>query len=122
MLRRKRRAGQAEVRLLEQLHGHGSADCCASSMTTRLDGTLKREILVDGEPYTVTLSEIGIKLTRKGRRKGLVLNWKDLLSGEQALAVALNASLERYPEPVARKGTKTSNAPQRKRHLRVVKT
>ncbi|MGE5523069.1 MAG: hypothetical protein ACM3SS_05080 [Rhodospirillaceae bacterium] len=87
-------------------------------MTTRLNGTLKREILVDGEPYTVTLSEIGIKLARKGRRKGLELDWKNLLSGEQALAVALNASLERYPE--ARKGTKTNGAPQRKRHLRVV--
>lgn len=63
-------------------------------MTTRLEGTLKREIYVDGEPYTIILTPLGLRLVPKGRRKGLELNWKDLLSGEQALAAALNASLE----------------------------
>ncbi len=70
-------------------------------MTTHLDGVLKREISVAGRPYTVTLTPEGLKLTAKGRRKGLELRWKDLLSGDPALAVALNASLERYPpQPV----------------------
>jgi len=61
---------------------------------TKLEGELRREILVEGKPYTLTLSPLGLKLTEKGRRKGQELLWKDLLSGEAALAVALNASLD----------------------------
>lgn len=106
-------------------------------MTTRLEVTLKREISVDGEPYTVTLTTAGLKLVPKGRRKGLELQWKDLLSGEHALAVALNATLDSLPEragggrsPVrglhtgqqqsAKSGRKGS--PARKRRSRVVGT
>ena len=63
-------------------------------MPTRLDKPLKRELEIDGEIYTLTLTGEGLKLTRKGRRKGQELKWKDLVSGEAALAVALNASLE----------------------------
>lgn len=64
-------------------------------MTTRLDKTLKREIDVEGEPYVVTLTPEGLKLVPKGKRKGHELAWKDLVSGEAALAAALNASLEK---------------------------
>ena len=64
-------------------------------MTTKLDKPLSREIEVNGEPYVVTISPEGLKLVRKGRRKGQELAWKDLLSGEAALAAALNASLQR---------------------------
>ena len=60
---------------------------------TKLEGTLRREIDIDGKPWTLTLSPEGLKLTEKGRRKGHELKWKDLVSGEAALAVALNASL-----------------------------
>jgi len=60
---------------------------------TKLEGTLRREISIDGEPYTLAISPEGLKLTQKGRRKGQELRWKDLVSGEAALAVALNASL-----------------------------
>ena len=63
-------------------------------MTTRLDRTLKREIDIDGAPYIVTLTPEGLKLTVKGKRKGQELTWKDLVSGQAAMAVALNASLE----------------------------
>jgi hypothetical protein len=63
-------------------------------MTTKLDKVLKRELDIDGETYIVTLSPEGIKLTVKGRRKGQALAWKDLVSGQAALSVALNASLE----------------------------
>lgn len=62
-------------------------------MPTRLDKPLKRELDIDGEPYTLTLSPEGLKLTRKGKRKGQELAWRDLVSGEAALATALNASL-----------------------------
>ena len=63
-------------------------------MATRLDKTLKRELDIDGRTYTLTIDPDGMKLTEKGRRKGHELSWKDLVSGEAALAVALNASLE----------------------------
>jgi hypothetical protein len=62
-------------------------------MATKLDRDLKREIEIEGKPYMVTLSPLGLKLTEKGKRKGRELLWKDLVSGEAALAVALNASL-----------------------------
>ena len=64
-------------------------------MPTRLDKTLKREIAIEGKPYVLTIDPEGLKLTEKGRRKGHELRWKELVSGEAALAVALNASLER---------------------------
>ena len=63
-------------------------------MATKLDKPLKRELEIAGEPYTLTLTTDGLKLTRKGKRKGHELRWKDLVSGDAARAVALNASLE----------------------------
>lgn len=62
-------------------------------MVTRLDSELRREVEVDGKAYVVTLSEQGLKITVKGRRKGLELRWQDIVSGEAALATALNASV-----------------------------
>jgi hypothetical protein len=60
---------------------------------TKLEGELKRALTISGKPYTLTLSPTGLKLTEKGRRHGQELAWKDLVSGQAALAVALNASL-----------------------------
>jgi hypothetical protein len=62
-------------------------------MTTRLEGALRREVDIAGEPYTLTLTPEGLKLVRKGRRRGLELAWSALVSGEAALATALNASV-----------------------------
>lgn len=72
-------------------------------MATKLEKELKRELDVEGQPYILTISPAGLKLTVKGRRKGHELAWKDFVSGEAALAVALNASLgqARPPRPVA---------------------
>jgi hypothetical protein len=64
-------------------------------MVTKLEKPLKREVQIDGEPYVVTISTEGLKVVPKGKRKGQELAWKDLVSGEAALAVALNASLKR---------------------------
>ena len=63
-------------------------------MTTKLTTPLKREIEVDGEVYTLTISPVGLRLVRKGRRKGHELGWRALVSGDAALAAALNASVE----------------------------
>lgn len=64
-------------------------------MATKLQKPLKREIEIGGTPYIVTLAPEGLKLTPKGKRKGLELAWADLTSGEAALATALNASLDK---------------------------
>jgi hypothetical protein len=63
-------------------------------MTTVLDKELKRQVTVDGAEYTVAVDPEGLRLTGKGKRKPEVaLRWRDLLSGEAAMAAALNASL-----------------------------
>ena len=60
---------------------------------TKLEGILRREISIDGKPFTLAISPDGLKLTPKGARKGRELQWKDLVSGDAALSVALNASV-----------------------------
>ena len=63
-------------------------------MVTVLDKDLKRQVTVDGVAYTVALNADGFRLTGKGKRKPEVeLLWRDLLSGDAAMAAALNASL-----------------------------
>src|SRR4051794_21605868 len=73
----------------------------AVRMTTRLEGTLKREIEVDGDTYTLTISPDGFTLALKGHRKGHQLSWQALVSGEAALATALNASIGLAKSPTA---------------------
>ena len=63
-------------------------------MATKLEKPLKREIDIEGKPYTLTISPQGMKLVPKGRRRGHEIAWKDLVSGDAALATALNASLK----------------------------
>jgi hypothetical protein len=62
-------------------------------MATLLEKTLKRELLIRGQPFMLAISPTGLLLTVKGRRKGLELEWADLVSGEAALATALHASV-----------------------------
>jgi hypothetical protein len=64
-------------------------------MATKLDKSLKREIQVAGKPYMLTITPEGFKLVPKGKRNGQELTWAAIVSGEAALATALNASLER---------------------------
>jgi hypothetical protein len=66
-------------------------------MMTKLDKPLKREVDIDGEPYVLIISPEGLKLTKKGKRIGQELQWKALVSGDAALAAALNASLKQGP-------------------------
>ena len=60
---------------------------------TRLDKALKRELRVKKDAYVLTIDPDGFKLTKKGRRKGIDIAWRDLVSGDAAMAVALNASV-----------------------------
>ena len=73
-------------------------------MTTALDGSLKRAITVEGSVYTVTLTPLGLKLVPKGKRNGVELTWASLVSGDAALATALNASLQRLPADATPEG------------------
>jgi hypothetical protein len=62
---------------------------------TRLDKPLKRELRLKKDAFVLTIDPDGFKLTRKGRRKGVEIAWQDLVSGDAAMAVALNASVGR---------------------------
>jgi hypothetical protein len=65
---------------------------------TPLDKTLKRAISIKGDDYVVTLTPEALKISRKGHRLGVELNWVDLVSGETALAIALRASVGRFQQ------------------------
>jgi len=63
-------------------------------MATKLDKTLKREIEVDGAAYIAAISPDGIKVTRKGYRKGNEISWRSIISGDATLNEQLNASVD----------------------------
>jgi hypothetical protein len=63
---------------------------------TPLDKTLKRALVINGVDYVIALSPDSLKLTQRGKRLGLILKWTDIISGESALAVALQASVGRF--------------------------
>ncbi|HUF30440.1 MAG TPA: hypothetical protein VMM77_07210 [Gemmatimonadaceae bacterium] len=52
-------------------------------MPTKLEKTVKREIDIDGQPFTVAISPEGLKITQKGFRKGQEVSWKSLLENSQ---------------------------------------
>jgi hypothetical protein len=60
---------------------------------TPLDKPLKRELTVGAVEYTLTIHPDGLKLVEKGKRNGIELAWKDIVSGDAGLAVALQASV-----------------------------
>lgn len=61
-------------------------------MATKLEKALKREVQIGEQPYMLTIDPQGLKLVPKGKRNGLELAWSSLVSGDAALATALNAS------------------------------
>jgi hypothetical protein len=74
-------------------------------VATVLDKELRRQVTVDGATYTVAVDPEGFRLIAKGKRTPQVeLRWRDLLSGDAAMAVALNASLK--PRPAAKTAAK----------------
>ena len=85
-------------------------------MTTPLEKELKREVEIEGQLFTLTISPVGLRLVPKGKRNGLEFRWQDLVSGDEALAVALNASLERlsaFPQPPTRTPAKSKRTRSR---------
>jgi hypothetical protein len=59
---------------------------------TKLDKPLRREIAIGDQAYTLTIDPDGLKLVPKGHRNGVSISWKDLVSGDAAIASALQAS------------------------------
>ena len=62
-------------------------------MTTKLEKELKREIDIGGQAFIVTITPEALSLVGKGRRKGVEIRWEEMISGEAALARALQASI-----------------------------
>jgi hypothetical protein len=85
-------------------------------MIAKLSAPLRREIPVGRANYVVTISPAGLKLALKGKRNGYEVDWKSLVSGDAALAAALNASLEAplLPQKKARVLTPRKAARKRK--------
>jgi len=76
-----------------------------------LDKTVKRELRIGDRAYIVAISPLTLKLTPKGRRKGVELNWEALVNGDAALAAALNASVGKLSaEPRRREDVRQPNA------------
>ncbi len=67
-----------------------------------LEKTLKREVRIRDRSYIIAISPLTLKLTPKGKRKGLELQWDALISGDAALAAALNASVGRLTPQTGR--------------------
>lgn len=49
-------------------------------MTTKIVAPVRREIVIDGQPYTVTISPDGVKITLKGYRHGTERTWRQILA------------------------------------------
>ena len=62
-------------------------------MTTKLEKALQREIDIGGQAFIVTITPQALTLVGKGRRKGIEIRWEEMISGEAALARALQASI-----------------------------
>jgi hypothetical protein len=63
-------------------------------MSTKLDKTIRREIEIDGEPFTIAVSPEGFRLTKKRFRSGVALSWKMLWARHAGDAAAVAASPE----------------------------
>jgi hypothetical protein len=87
-------------------------------MTTKLEGTLKREIVVNGAAYTLSIDASGLKLVPKGKRRGYELEWNAFVNGEAALAVALNAAMAAAPAPAQPPPKAKAEAPAKKSRRR----
>ena len=90
-------------------------------MTTPLEKTLKRALTLTGSEYVLAISPAGLKITEKGKRNGLELGWESLISGEAALAVALQASVGKVAAPPDVSSDKAGSKGDGRRPTRVKK-
>lgn len=55
-------------------------------MTTKLSRPVRREITIEGEPFTVVISPQGVWLTKKRFRSGRGVSWKAIWEGMERAA------------------------------------
>ena len=67
-------------------------------MAAKLDKPMKRELDLEGQTYTVTISPEGIRVVPKGRRKGHEITWQTIISGDAELTQQLKISLDATTE------------------------
>lgn len=63
-------------------------------MATKLEKSIKRELELDGQLYTVTIAPDGIKVVEKGKRKGQEISWRSIISGDASLNEDLKMSVD----------------------------
>ena len=52
------------------------------------------EIEIDGQAYIAAISPEGVKVTKKGFRKGNEISWRQIISGDANLSADLSASVD----------------------------
>jgi hypothetical protein len=74
-------------------------------MPTKLEKTVKREIDIDGQPFTVAISPEGLKITQKGFRKGQEVSWKSLLESSRGDGATTTSSANQGMSSLGEGGT-----------------
>jgi len=53
-------------------------------MATKLDKSIKRELVQGDKTYTITIAPDGLKVVEKGKRNGIELSWASIIGGNAA--------------------------------------
>lgn len=63
-------------------------------MATKLDKSIKRELVHGDKTYTITIAPEGVKVVEKGKRNGKELSWSSIIGGDAALTEDLRNSVD----------------------------
>lgn len=63
-------------------------------MATKLDKSIKRELVHGDKTYTITIAPDGVKVVEKGKRNGKELSWSSIISGDAELNEDLKISVD----------------------------
>ncbi len=63
-------------------------------MATKLDKSIKRELVHGDKTYTITIAPEGVKVVEKGKRNGKELSWSSIISGDAELNENLRISVD----------------------------
>lgn len=63
-------------------------------MATKLDKSIKRELVHGDKTYTITIAPEGVKVVEKGKRNGKELSWSSIISGDAELNEDLRNSVD----------------------------
>jgi hypothetical protein len=63
-------------------------------MATKLDKSIKRELVHGDKTYTITIAPDGLKVVEKGKRNGKELSWASIISGDASLSEDLKLSVD----------------------------